>query len=116
MTTDTITMDIHDILKRLPHRRSEAGRCSPAIDALVLRAQRLYGLKRRQDWVEYASLGMTVHPRFDQHEAVVCAVRDAKAQSATAEFDFIDALSAIDRPTWQRVRRELNEAGMARTA
>lgn len=93
---------------------SEIERFSPAIDALIMRSQRLHALRRMEDLVEYASLGLTVHPCFDEHEDVVRAVRDAKAEAIQAEFNFIDALSAIDRQTWQRVQRELNETGAAR--
>lgn len=84
-------------------RAADVHRHSPAVDALVQRGQERHGLRRTEDLVEYACLGLAVHPRFDEHDEVAQALA-----RSTSPDEAIEALLSFDGKRWERVRAELN--------
>ena len=81
---------------------AEVNRASPAVEALVQRGQQRHGLGRTDDLVEYACLGLAVHPRFDEHPEVMRLL----AKSASPD-ELMDALLSIDPQSRDRIRAEL---------
>ncbi|MCZ4304010.1 DUF4123 domain-containing protein [Zoogloeaceae bacterium G21618-S1] len=75
------------------------------VDADIERAQRK-GLGDEMDWIHFARLCHTCHPRFDEHPRVV----DLLACLAQDECTFSDVAAAMDDMFWQGVATELAEA------
>jgi hypothetical protein len=76
------------------------------IDSIVQRGQTRYALTRTEDLVEFAVLGETIHPLFDEHLDVVNVINAAR--QASDDFNVIDTLLTIDKPTWQRVKHDMS--------
>lgn len=81
---------------------AEVDRHSPAVDALVQRGQERHGLSRTEELVEYACLGLAVHPRFDEHPEVLrMLARDASPDAV------MDTLLSIDPESRERIDVDL---------
>lgn len=87
---------------------------SPAIDALVLRGQSRHALERVADLVAYATLGMTIHPRFDESAVALRAIDDHVRDINGSDSDgndasVVDALIAVPQEQWSFACRQLND-------
>ena len=84
---------------------------SPLIDGLLVRGQTRHGLSRMADLVAYASLGASVHPRFDEARVAVEAIESQARERGGAEPGeddcIVDALEAIEPEAWALARQEL---------
>lgn len=84
---------------------------SQQIDELVARAESFYGLTAAADLVAFATLGMTIHPRFDEFPIATHA-RDEYEKSkhrpdAESDFNVVDAFLAITPEQWTLGKRAL---------
>lgn len=83
---------------------------SAEIDELVARAQARHGLQQVEDLVAYASLGLQVHSRFDEHPIALQAIETLRREQEADEprdATAMDALSSITQEQWKQVRLDL---------
>jgi len=86
---------------------------SPALDDLALRGQTRHQLQRTADLVEYVCLGWQISPRFDEHPMALRAIEEYRrtlaeeGDGAEPGASPIDALVAIPREHWPRMRDDL---------
>lgn len=77
---------------------------APRVDANIERAQRK-GLGDEMDWIHFARLCHTCHPRFAEHPRVVRLL----TRLAQDDCSFSDAVAATDDMFWQIVATELDD-------
>jgi hypothetical protein len=89
----------------------QAVKYSATLDSAVERGQSRHQLESIDDIVEYACLSWHIHPRFDEHELALNAVRQYQSEIANGEPDsdvsIADVFSAIERSKWPLMRNEL---------
>lgn len=82
-----------------------------AIDSMVVRGRSRHGLHRMTDLVAYASLGIGIHPRFDEASVALEAIeeheRERGKDGCEPDSSIVDALQVISSDQWLRARREL---------
>lgn len=87
-------------------------RHASAIDALIVRGSTRHGLERLSDLVDYATLGVAIHPRFDETSVAVQAVAAHRTHAAggdQADASVVDALLAIPADAWARASTEFDD-------
>jgi hypothetical protein len=98
---------------------SEALRHSALIDSLIARAQAVYGLRRLEDLLNFASLGWCIHPRFDEHSCVIEAVQNhhdgVKSGDVEDDTSVVDSIMALDPEAFEAIRRDLKQKTVEQT-
>ena len=72
-------------------------------EQLIERAERLYGLSDTSDLVEFATRGLTIGSKFDEHPRIAAAIRPIT--SSGEDSSLADRLAIIGEHVWGELRQ-----------